>query len=473
MPPPQDHDDFGFRELRNPLHRAHDLENWYDHLSVWDQFKEENRLEYQDLRGILRGGKDPSTFPLGRMTRAIHLSLDEAMTMMGGESLNMGHALLAGIVPMLADLVEYVGGFALLGAGVGLLGGPFDEVTVPGGAATGAEFGLWLFGRVGLAKILYESATHLDRFTALAKDATELAVYAGEDRAVKVESDIHYAAKLYAAAIAELWWVILQALILYLLKRTAEIAGKVAGNAATSAMKTEAYQKALAEVRKSTTKFGTGFNDWFDNNIERIQQALEKREKELEQARKGDSASNLEASAAARRAQSYKDIDAYQKKYEALRDEAREDGNNRRAGGYQAKVTEAVGERETTKYIEQNDPNLQMQQGFSPGTGADQVYASYDAEGNVTEYVVVEAKGPGATLSQDAAKGPQMSQQWMNNTIKEMMKSSDPNTRALGQSLQDAMDDGEPPITGKVIQALPGGGAQELPSPVSIYNPPQ
>jgi len=288
MPPPQDHDDFGFRELRNPLHRAHDLENWYDHLSVWDQFKEENRLEYQDLRGILRGGKDPSTFPLGRMTRAIHLSLDEAMTMMGGESLNMGHALLAGIVPMLADLVEYVGGFALLGAGVGLLGGPFDEVTVPGGAATGAEFGLWLFGRVGLAKILYESATHLDRFTALAKDATELAVYAGEDRAVKVESDIHYAAKLYAAAIAELWWVILQALILYLLKRTAEIAGKVAGNAATSAMKTEAYQKALAEVRKSTTKFGTGFNDWFDNNIERIQQALEKRERELKAAENAD-----------------------------------------------------------------------------------------------------------------------------------------------------------------------------------------
>jgi hypothetical protein len=57
--------------------------------------------------------------------------------------------------------------------------------------------------------------------------------------AVKVESDIHYAAKLYAAAIAELWWVILQALIMYLLKRAGEMGGAVAGKTLSAAMKTE------------------------------------------------------------------------------------------------------------------------------------------------------------------------------------------------------------------------------------------
>ena len=112
-----------------------------------------------------------------------------------------------------------------------------------------------------------------------------------------------------------------------------------------------------------------------------------------------------------------------------------------------------------------------MDKGFKPGTGFDQVYTKYDEAGNPVESMIVEAKGPGATLSTDAAKGPQMSQQWVRNTVDEMLNSNDPATRDLGQRLQDALDDKQPPLTGKVIQAIQGGGAQELPLQEGpIYN---
>jgi len=104
------------------------------------------------------------------------------MSQMGGQTLNIGQALLAGIVPMLGELAEYAGVGALGGAILGAIPVPLDEATVPVGAAAGAEFGILLFGRIGLAKILFHSIVHLDRFATLAKDATELAVYAGEDR---------------------------------------------------------------------------------------------------------------------------------------------------------------------------------------------------------------------------------------------------------------------------------------------------
>jgi hypothetical protein len=64
-----------------------------------------------------------------------------------------------------------------------------------------------------------------------------------------------------------------------------------------------------------------------------------------------------------------------------------------------------------------------------------------------------------------------MSQQWVENTVSDMVKSDDPATKALGQKLQTALDDGEPPVTGKVIQATGSGGATEVPLPSDpVYN---
>jgi hypothetical protein len=44
---------------------------------------------------------------------------------------------------------------AVIGGAIGALGGPADEITVPGGALAGAEVGLWIANSLGLAAILF------------------------------------------------------------------------------------------------------------------------------------------------------------------------------------------------------------------------------------------------------------------------------------------------------------------------------
>ena len=133
----------------------------------------------------------------------------------------------------------------------------------------------------------------------------------------------------------------------------------------------------------------------------------------------GDAA---KAAGAARRARSLEDIEAYRSKYQAKEAAAREAGENRAAGGYKAKVTEAVGERAATEHMAAEYPDYVMDQGFKPGSGFDQVYTKYGADGNPSEIMIVEAKGPGAELFTDAAKGPQMSQKWVENTVNDMQR---------------------------------------------------
>lgn len=124
-------------------------------------------------------------------------------------------------------------------------------------------------------------------------------------------------------------------------------------------------------------------------------------------------------------------------------------GDTQAAGGYKALVTEAIGERAAAQYMERNNPDFVMDQGFTPGKGFDQLYTKYDPAGNPLQRMIVEAKGPNGVLSTTAAKGPQMSQQWVENTVSEMVKSRDAATNGLGQRLQDALDFGDPPLTGK------------------------
>ena len=99
-----------------------------------------------------------------------------------------------------------------------------------------------------------------------------------------------------------------------------------------------------------------------------------------------------------------------------------------------------------------------MKQGFSAGIGIDQIW--YVPSRKI--YVVVEAKGPGAVLSTDAAKGPQMSKIWVRNSLEAMVNSpsSSAGDVAMAQEMLGAMDNGPPPeVRGMVWEALEGGGA--------------
>ena len=137
---------------------------------------------------------------------------------------------------------------------------------------------------------------------------------------------------------------------------------------------------------------------------------------------------------------------------------------------HKAKVTEAKGEYEATvlmidKYVKaKGGADYQILWTFSAGTGIDQLWYSKAAD----TFIVVEAKGPGATLSTNAAKGDQMSKQWVRACLNEVnnSKNSDAAAKKVAKRMLNAMDNGPPPkILGRVIEALPGGGAKEVGCP--------
>lgn len=79
-------------------------------------------------------------------------------------------------------------------------------------------------------------------------------------------------------------------------------------------------------------------------------------------------------------------------------------------------ITEKVGEINATHLIRKKYKNAELIHGFEKGVGFDQVWKH---NGNV---LVVEAKGPGATLGQTASKGEQMSEEWVKATAQGMKK---------------------------------------------------
>lgn len=131
---------------------------------------------------------------------------------------------------------------------------------------------------------------------------------------------------------------------------------------------------------------------------------------------------------------------------------------------HKAKITEAKGEREATLLIVQKYAkamgDYELRSGFSAGVGIDQIWYSTTTK----TYMLVEAKGPGATLSTSAAKGDQMSKQWVRNSLNSIVSSPSSSTRDIADAklMLRAMDNGPPPkVIGKVIEALDGGGAVE------------
>jgi hypothetical protein len=134
---------------------------------------------------------------------------------------------------------------------------------------------------------------------------------------------------------------------------------------------------------------------------------------------------------------------------------------------WKAKVTEAIGEREATLHVLQEPAyaGFELFTGFAAGTGFDQVW--YKAAPTET-FLIVEAKGPGATLSTDAAKGPQMSKQWVRNTLIEIINSPTKSNgeKDAAEDMLEAMDNGPPPeVRGAVITAQHSGGARSMANP--------
>lgn len=131
---------------------------------------------------------------------------------------------------------------------------------------------------------------------------------------------------------------------------------------------------------------------------------------------------------------------------------------------HKAKMTEAIGEREATMLVVQSyasgNGDFQLLHGFAAGVGIDQIWYSPSTD----TFMLVEAKGPGATLSTGAIKGDQMSKEWVENSLIAITNSSNSSSGEVANArrMLDAINNGPPPyVTGKVIEALPGGGACE------------
>jgi hypothetical protein len=169
-------------------------------------------------------------------------------------------------------------------------------------------------------------------------------------------------------------------------------------------------------------------------------------------------------------------IEAHRQKYQNRLDrakakQAKGDASEVHAmPAHMAKITEATGEREATLLMVQEfvrskvGATYALKRGFSAGTGIDQIWYSLSKD----TFMVVEAKGPGATLSTNAAKGDQMSKQWVRASLEEAKNSPSTGTeeKKMARRMLNAMDNGPPPeVRGAVIEALPGGGAKVVACP--------
>ncbi len=171
----------------------------------------------------------------------------------------------------------------------------------------------------------------------------------------------------------------------------------------------------------------------------------------------------------------YQSLAEYETKYQKKLDDALANGASaRKIGAYKARLTEVKGERAASAYMEEHfakpPPPAQMELGFGPGPGVDQVWAKRDNDGNVLEYFIVEAKGPGAKLQETQTNGMQMSDKWIKNNLNRMKNSKKyPERNQLGKDILKAIERDTPKINKLVIEAIEdngkviGGKPQPLP----------
>ncbi|HFQ4837045.1 hypothetical protein [Vibrio vulnificus] len=160
----------------------------------------------------------------------------------------------------------------------------------------------------------------------------------------------------------------------------------------------------------------------------------------------------------------YQSLAEYETKYQKKLDDAIANGASaRKIGAFKAKLTEVKGERAASAYMETHfakpPPPAQMELGFGQGPGVDQVWAKRDNDGNVLEYFIVEAKGPGAKLQETKTNGMQMSDGWIENNLKRMKNSKKyPERNQLGKDILKAIERDTPKINKLVIEAIENNG---------------
>ena len=92
-------------------------------------------------------------------------------------------------------------------------------------------------------------------------------------------------------------------------------------------------------------------------------------------------------------------------------------------------ITEAGGEFAASRFMRIAFPDYQIKYPFKKGGGVNQIWVRRDVDGDITEYLIVEAKGMGvssieATLSPTLNKGHEMSPQWVLFSLWEMQKTT-------------------------------------------------
>lgn len=109
------------------------------------------------------------------------------------------------------------------------------------------------------------------------------------------------------------------------------------------------------------------------------------------------------------------------------------------AHGIQQNITEVEGEFALASHIVLNEPDsFRLAIPFAKGTGFDQVWVGRGPNGEPV-YIIGEAKGAGAELGAPIVKGPQMSAEWVANTLREMLTSSNASERQLAQDIIKAI----------------------------------
>src|SRR5262245_12116803 len=308
------------------------------------------------------------------------------------------YAIVQGIIPAVLLALAIIACTTTLGAAAGaavgaLAGGVGAAPGAVIGAEAGLDVGLVLLNVLGIGFLVAYIGQSLLEAASAAGEAVKEAWGAIDDPKTK-QQRIDHAAHRFADAVAFVFRGVLQGIVAFLLaKGTAAAASRVA--------------ELVGKLRAS--KIGAGFAEWVERNWQALVNEPKLRRQEVPGGAGTESAAlaALKAAGEARRQQSYRDIAAHEKEFAAKEAEARNAGDNRRAGGYKAKVTEAVGERSATEFMEKNHPDFVMDKGFQPGKGFDQVYTKYDAAGNPVEMKLVEAKGPGAQISTDSREGRQ------------------------------------------------------------------
>ncbi|GLQ87413.1 hypothetical protein GCM10007898_09790 [Dyella flagellata] len=103
------------------------------------------------------------------------------------------------------------------------------------------------------------------------------------------------------------------------------------------------------------------------------------------------------------------------------------------------RITECVGEAAAAIYVLEHDPRFKMIWGYHihAGTGIDQIWQRPNSNGG-SDFLIVEAKGPGAAVNSSAFVPPgysQMKEGWVANHLYSMNN----NQHAAGQSIVNAL----------------------------------